>query len=68
VSYLFTPCELVLLEAGSGDTGIFREPRGRGKSSVRRRYQATTGEHTAGCEDLACAAVNCSVCELATGL
>jgi hypothetical protein len=41
---LFSPCELLLLEAGTWRTGIFREPRGRGTSAFEKRYQATTGE------------------------
>jgi hypothetical protein len=38
--------ELLLLEAGTCDTGIVREPRGRGTSAVRSHYQGTTGEDT----------------------
>jgi hypothetical protein len=38
---LFSRCELLLLEAGSGRTGIVRELRGR---AVRSRYQATASE------------------------
>jgi hypothetical protein len=43
----FSPCELLLLEAGSRGTEIVRESRVRGTSAVRSRYQATTGEDTA---------------------
>jgi hypothetical protein len=44
----FSPYELLLLEAGSLDTGIVREPRVRGTSAVGSRYRTTTGEETAG--------------------
>jgi hypothetical protein len=43
----FSPCELLLLEAGSSGTGTVREPRVRGRSAVRSRYQSTTDEDTA---------------------
>jgi hypothetical protein len=43
----FSRFELLLLEAGSWGMGIVREPRGRGKSCVGSRYQATTGVKTA---------------------
>jgi hypothetical protein len=35
---------------------------------VEIRHQATTGEDTGDWEDLVCAAVNCSACELALAL
>jgi hypothetical protein len=44
----FSPCEPVLLEAGSCGTRIVREPRLRGTSAIESRYQATAGENTAG--------------------
>jgi hypothetical protein len=44
----FSRCELLLLEAGSRGTGIFREHGVRGTSAVGSHYQATTGEDTAG--------------------
>jgi hypothetical protein len=40
----YNRCELLLWEADSWATGIVREPRGRGTSSVGSRYQATTSE------------------------
>jgi hypothetical protein len=40
--------ELLLLEADSSGTGTVWEPRGKGTSAVGSRYQATTGEVTAG--------------------
>jgi hypothetical protein len=40
----FSPCELLLLEAGSWGTGIVREPRGRGTSAVGSRYRASAKE------------------------
>lgn len=36
--------------------------------SFRSRYQATTGEHTAGLEDLVCDVVNCRAREFVTTL
>jgi hypothetical protein len=60
----FSPCELLLLEAGSWGTRIVREPRVRGTSAVRSRYQATTGEDTADWKDLVRDVVNCRECEL----
>jgi phage FluMu protein Com len=41
-------CELLLLEAGRCGMGTVREPRERATSGVESRYQATTGEDTAG--------------------
>jgi hypothetical protein len=40
----FSICELLLLEVGSRGTGIFREPRVSGKSTVESRYQARISE------------------------
>jgi hypothetical protein len=40
----------------------------KGTSTIVSRYQTTTGEHTADCEDLGRAAVNCRECELAIAL
>jgi hypothetical protein len=40
----FTPCELLLLEAGSWGTGIVWESRIRGTSAVASRYRATVSE------------------------
>jgi hypothetical protein len=40
-------CEMLLLEAGSSGTGIFREPRIRGTSAVECRYLAKTGDDAA---------------------
>jgi hypothetical protein len=40
----FSPCELLLLEAGSLGTGIVREPRVTGTSVVGSRHQATASE------------------------
>jgi hypothetical protein len=37
----FSRCELLLLEAGSRDTVIVREPTVRGTFAVGSRYQAT---------------------------
>jgi hypothetical protein len=39
---IFSPCEVLLLESGSWETGTVREPRGRGTSAFESRYQATT--------------------------
>jgi hypothetical protein len=64
----FRRSELLPLEAGSWDTGIVREPIVSGKSTVECRYQATTGQDTADCEDLVRAVVNYRVCELAITL
>jgi hypothetical protein len=47
----FSPCELLLLEAGSWGTRTIREPRGRGTSAVGSRYQKTVADK-AGWEDL----------------
>jgi hypothetical protein len=60
-----SPCEPLLLEAGSWGTGIVREPRVRGTSAVECRYQITTGEDTADRKDLVRVVVKCWVCELA---
>jgi hypothetical protein len=38
----FSPCESLLLEAGSWGTGIVRESRLRRTFTVRSRYQATS--------------------------
>jgi hypothetical protein len=43
----FSPCELLLLEAGSWGTGIVWEPGVRGTSAVGDRDQAMTHEDTA---------------------
>jgi hypothetical protein len=43
----FSPCEPLLLEAGSRGRGIFWEPRVRGTSVILSRYQETTGGGTA---------------------
>jgi hypothetical protein len=61
----FSPCEPLLLEAGSWGTGIIRESRVSGTSAVGSRYQTTTGEKTADWNDIVRAIVNCRVCELA---
>jgi hypothetical protein len=53
----FRCCELFLLEAGGWDMGIVQEPRVRGMSATESRYQATTGEDTAGWKKLS---VSCS--------
>jgi hypothetical protein len=42
----FSRCEMLLVETGSGVTGIVREPRVRGTSAVGSRYRTTTGEDT----------------------
>jgi hypothetical protein len=55
---LFSPCELMLLEAGSWCTGIVREPRIRGMSAVGSRYQKMTGEDTGDWEDFVRAVMN----------
>jgi hypothetical protein len=47
----FSHRELLLSEAGTGGTGLFREARVREKSAVGSRYQAITGEDTADLED-----------------
>jgi ribosomal protein L37AE/L43A len=47
---------------------MVRGCRVRGTSAVGSRYQATTGEHTASCEELVRAVANCRVCELAIAL
>jgi hypothetical protein len=47
----FSPCELLLLEAGLWETRIDREPRGSGTSAVGSLYRKT-GEDTAGWEEL----------------
>jgi hypothetical protein len=44
----FSPCEPLLLEAGSSRSGIIREPRVSGTSAVESRYQSTTGKDTSG--------------------
>jgi hypothetical protein len=64
----FSPCEQLLLEADSWDTGIVREPRVSGTSAAGSRYQTTTSEYTVDWEDLMRAVVNCEVCELAIEL
>jgi hypothetical protein len=43
----FSPCELLLLEAGSSGTRPVQEPRGRGTSAIGSHYQYT-GEGIAG--------------------
>jgi hypothetical protein len=63
-----SPCELLLLEAGSWGTGTIWEPSIRGRSTIGSCYQATTDEDKADWEDLVSAVVNCSVCELVTVL
>jgi hypothetical protein len=63
----FSPCELLLLEAGSWSMGIVRKPSIRGTSAIGSRYW-TTGEDTADWEELVCAVVNCRVCELVISL
>jgi hypothetical protein len=63
----FSPCELLLLEAGSWSTWLVRKSRVRGSSAVGSRYQ-TTVENTADWEDIVRAVVNCRVCELAKAL
>jgi hypothetical protein len=65
----FSRSELLLLEVGSWRRGIIQEPKVRGKSGVRSRYQATIGEEDAAeWEDSVRVVVNCSVCELAKAL
>jgi hypothetical protein len=64
----FSCYELLLLEAGSCDTGSVWEPRVRGKSTIRSRYQATISEATADWEDLVHAVVICRVYELEIAL
>jgi hypothetical protein len=64
----FSPCELLLLEAGSWNTGTVREPRGRGTSTVESRYQTKKSEDTEDWEGSVRAVVNCSMCELAIAL
>jgi hypothetical protein len=56
--------ELLLLEAGNPGTGIIREPRVRGTSSVGSHYQVTTGKDTTDLKHLVRAVVNCRMCEL----
>jgi hypothetical protein len=60
----FTPCESLLLEAGSWGTGIVRELRLRGTTTVESRYQETIGEDTADWEDILRVVMNCKVYEL----
>jgi hypothetical protein len=48
----FSPCELLLLEAGSWGTGIVSEPWLWRTSTTGSCYQATTGKDTADWEDL----------------
>jgi hypothetical protein len=62
----FSPCELLLWEAGSWGQGTVRETRGRGTSAVGSRHRATTGEDTADWKYLISAAVNCKPITLAT--
>jgi hypothetical protein len=47
----FSPCELLLLEAGSWGTGTVQERKGGGTSAIGSRYQKT-GEDTTDWEDL----------------
>jgi hypothetical protein len=64
----FSPCELLLLDAGSWGTGTVRKPRIWETPAAGSRYQATTGEDTADWEDLVCAVLNCRMCEWAIAL
>jgi hypothetical protein len=64
----FSPCELLLLEAGSWGSGIVREPTVPGTSAVGNRYRTTTDENTAEWEDSMRVIVNCRVCKLAIEL
>jgi hypothetical protein len=57
----FSPCELLLLEAGSWGRGQFGNT-GRGTSAVGSRYQTTTGEDTADWEDLVRVTIPNPVC------
>jgi hypothetical protein len=61
----FSPCGLLLLEAGSWSTETFQEPRVRGTSTAGSSYQLKTGKDTANWKDLVRAVVNCRVGELA---
>jgi hypothetical protein len=61
----FNSSELLLLEAGSWDTGVVRESTVRGISVVRNHYQTMTGEDTEGWESLV---VYCRMCEIAVAL
>jgi hypothetical protein len=52
---------------------VRESPAGKGVSTdaediVEIRHQATTGEDTANCEDLPCAVMRSSVCELVRAL
>jgi hypothetical protein len=47
-----SPCELLVVEAGSWGMGITWEPRVRGTCVIQMRYQTTTAEDTADWEDL----------------
>jgi hypothetical protein len=58
----------LLSEAGRWDTGIFREPRGRGTSAIDSHYQTTAGEGIADWEDLVRAVVKWHMCDLAIAL
>jgi hypothetical protein len=57
----FSPCQLLLLEAGSWGTGIVREPRVRGTSSLGSRYQTTTGEGAADWRNFVRDVMNCKM-------
>jgi hypothetical protein len=57
----FGPCELLLLETGSGSTGIVREPRVRRTSAVGNRYQTTANGDCNILRTLVCVTVICKV-------
>jgi hypothetical protein len=65
---LFSPCEPLLLEADSWGTGIFRESRVKGTSTVWSRYHTTTSKDTVDRQVLVSTEVNCRVYELAIAL
>jgi hypothetical protein len=64
----FSPCALLLLEAGDRGMAIVQEPRVGVMSAFESRYQATTGEATADWEDLMRAVVSYRECALAIEL
>jgi hypothetical protein len=64
----FSPCEPLLLEAGSWGTGIVREPRVRGTSAVEAVTRKRMVKTQQAGKSLVCALLNCRMCELATAL
>jgi hypothetical protein len=64
----FSPCQLLLLEAGSWGTGIVREPRVRATSAFENRYETSTVEGTADWDELVRAVVNCGSRDSSVGI